>query len=719
MIFIKKLYLTLIACCVFCTGLYADEGMWLPYLLDQLQIVRMQSMGLKLSAEDIYSINHSSLKDAIVIFGRGCTGEVVSADGLVFTNHHCGFGAIQSSSSVENDYLKEGFWARSYKEEIPISGLTVQFLMFVQDVTHDMLEGVDEEMPETQRDSVLKINEKHILEAIPAQDGLGGVVKEFYAGNQFYLFVYQSYKDIRLVGAPPTAIGKFGGDTDNWMWPRHTGDFSVFRIYTSPSGKPTTYQVNNIPLKTNRFLTINAGGIKEGDFTMIMGYAGRTDRYITSWGVDQALNITNPSIVKIRDKKLEIIRNSMATSDEIRIKYAAKYASISNYWKYYIGQNKGLKRLKIYEKKKQQEKEFAEWIAADTYRFNRYGEVLDSFEQAYRLLNQTAKPSVYIREAAFGPEIIAFASRFASLASTEMKDSKDINAANLHTNAKGMGDSFFKNFDLATDKKLFAAMMNMYYNDIDPGFIPNILSNANKKYKGQWDKYADEVYEKSMFSSMEAFSKFLLNPSASSLKDDPVYQLALAFREISRKIEAMNIQAKDQLKRSKRLYMEGIQQMGAGNPFYPDANQTMRLTYGQVLDYQAADAIEYSYFTTHFGILEKEEPSNPDFQIPQRLKEVFNRKDFSPYYKNDTVVACFLTNNDITGGNSGSPVLNGKGELIGLAFDGNWEAMSGDIAYEPELQRTINVDIRYVLFLIDKYARSNHIMRELKIEYER
>lgn len=704
---------------VFSLNLYADEGMWLPYLLDQIQIENMQSMGLKLSAEDIYNINHSSLKDAIVIFGRGCTGEVVSADGLVFTNHHCGFGAIQSSSSIENDYLKEGFWARNLKEEIPIAGLTVQFLINVTDVTNEMLEGVNFQMPENQCDSILKFNEKRLLEAIPAQDGMAGVIKEFYAGNQYYLFVYQTYKDIRLVGAPPTAIGKFGGDTDNWMWPRHTGDFSVFRIYTSPSGKPATYQVNNIPLKAKRYLTINAGGIKKGDFAMIMGYPGRTDRYATSWGVAQAMNLTNPSIIKIRDKKLEILRNSMAANDEIRIKYAAKYAGISNYWKYYIGQNKQLKRLKVYEKKKQQEKEFADWVSADPQRYEKYGGVLTGFEQAYQLLNQTAKPLVYIREAAFGPEIISFASRSESLINQSVNKNRNNLLENLLLSAKEMGDSFFRNFDQSTDKRLFAAMMSMYYNDMDPQFVPQVLLSANKKYKGQWDKYADEVYQKSIFSSMESFTKFLNNPSINIIKDDPIYQLAVAFKEMSRKIEAMNVEARDQLKRNKRLYVEAVQLMYPNRSFYPDANQTLRLTYGTIQDYQVADAIEYNYFTTHFGILEKEDPSNPDFQVPSRLKEVFNQKYFSPYYKNDTVVTCFLTNNDITGGNSGSPVLNGDGELIGLAFDGNWEAMSGDIAYEPELQRTINVDIRYVLFLIDKYAHSHHIMRELSIKYER
>ncbi|MGC8864580.1 MAG: S46 family peptidase [Bacteroidales bacterium] len=700
--------------------LSADEGMWLPYLLDQLKIKEMQSMGLKLTAEDIYSINQSSLKDAIVLFGRGCTGEVISAEGLILTNHHCGYGAIQSVSSVDNDFLKEGFWAQRLEDEIPIPGLTVMFLVKVEDVTSQMLEGINQGMTEKQRDSILQLNQKKLMDEAPKEDGMGAVIKEFYAGNEYYMFIYQTYSDVRLVGAPPSSIGKFGGDTDNWMWPRHTGDFSIFRVYTGPNGKPNKYQPNNIPLKAKRFLTINAGGVQKGDFAMIMGYPGRTDRYLTSWGVQLAIDETNPSIVKVRRKKLDILGNDMASSDAIRIKYASKYAGISNYWKYYIGQTRGLKRLKVVEKKKEIENAFRDWVNANEARGKKYNTVLSDFENAYRHLSRTARAQVYLREAAYGAEIVGMAARMEQLANL-LADKKADPAKRDEAlrKAKESYDNFWKNYNPETDRKLLAAMMEMYINDIDPAYVPAILVEANKSNKGNWNRFAEDVFKKSIFSNIERFTDFLRNPKPHAILKDPAFRLAKAFEEVSARIREENSEANEQLNRARRLFLAGLREMNPDKLFYPDANQTLRLTYGTVQDYKAADAVHYRYYTTHYGILEKEDPSNPEFEVPARLKQVFAQKNFAPYYTNDTVYTCFTTTHDITGGNSGSPVLNGKGELIGLAFDGNWEAMSGDIAFEPELQRTISVDIRYVLFIVDKYAGSNHIMRELKINYER
>lgn len=716
----KNLLLILSFIVVALGKLSADEGMWLPYLLDQLKIKEMQSMGLKLTAEDIYSINQSSLKDAIVLFGRGCTGEVISAEGLILTNHHCGYGAIQSVSSVDNDFLKEGFWAQRLEDEIPIPGLTVMFLVKVEDVTSRMLEGITPAMSEKQRDSILQVNQRKLMEEAPKEDGMGAVIKEFYAGNEYYMFIYQTYSDVRLVGAPPSSIGKFGGDTDNWMWPRHTGDFSIFRVYTGPNGKPNKYQPNNIPLKAKRFLTINAGGVQKGDFAMIMGYPGRTDRYLTSWGVQLAIDETNPSIVKVRRKKLDIIGDDMAASDAIRIKYASKYAGISNYWKYYIGQTRGLKRLKVVEKKKEIENAFRNWVNADEARVKKYGTVLSDFESAYRHLARTARAQVYLREAAYGAEIIGMAARMEQLANL-LADKKADPAKQEEAlrRAKESYDNFWKNYNPDTDRKLLAAMMEMYFKDIDPSYVPGLLVEANKKYKGDWNRFAEDVFKKSIFSSLEAFTGFLRNPKPNTILKDPAFRLAKAFEEVSNRVREENSEANEQLSRARRLFLAGLREMNPDKLFYPDANQTLRLTYGTVQDYKAADAVRYRHYTTHYGILEKEDPSNPEFEVPARLKQVFAEKKFAPYYTNDTVYTCFITTHDITGGNSGSPVLNGKGELIGLAFDGNWEAMSGDIAFEPELQRTINVDIRYVLFIIDKYAGSNHIMRELRINYER
>ena len=695
----------------------ADEGMWLPYLLDQIKLAEMQKMGLKLSADEIYSVNHSSLKDAIVLFGRGCTGEVISAEGLILTNHHCGYGSIQSVSSVENDYLTEGFWAKSLNEEIPIPGLTVQFLISFTDVTAQMLEGVVPAMSEKIRDSVLESNRSRILENAKKDNGYDAVLKEFYHGNEYFLFVYETFRDVRLVGAPPSSIGKFGADTDNWMWPRHTGDFSVFRVYSGPNGKPNRYQPNNIPLKAKHFLPINAAGIEKGDFAMIMGYPGRTDRYLTSWGVDLAINETNPSIVDLRRKKLDILGNDMAASAETRIKYASKYAGISNYWKYFIGQTKGLKRLKVADEKRETENAFADWVNTSEQRRQVYGSVLNDFAEAYRNLQNTAKAGIYLREAGFGPEIIGFSTRFEDLIKALNAKDKEIDKA--ITRAKEQADSFFKNYNPPTDQKLLAGMLREYYTGLDESFQPDILKKAHKKFKGNWEAYAEWVFQQSIFSGMDAFSVFLRNPSAKEVTRDPAYQLAMAFRQITSEVESLNRPHNEQLKKARRLFMAGMREMQADKLFYPDANQTLRLTYGSVQDYEAADAVYYNYFTTHKGILEKEDPSNWEFVVPDRLKQLFQRKDFRPYSADDNLYTCFLTTHDITGGNSGSPVLNGKGELIGLAFDGNWEAMSGDIAYEPQLQRTINVDIRYVLFIIDKFARSNHIMRELRIQYEK
>jgi len=719
----KRIRYVLLSLVFVISGLFharADEGMWLPYLLDQLKVGEMQKMGLKLTAEDIYSINQSSLKDAIVLFGRGCTGEVISAEGLILTNHHCGYGSIQSVSSVDNDYLSQGFWATSLKEEIPIPGLTVQFLKSMRDVSAEMLQGVHPAMTEKQRDSVLDLNRKKLMEEASGEDGYNTLVREFYSGNEFYLFVYQTYRDIRFVGAPPSSIGKFGADTDNWMWPRHTGDFAIFRVYTGPNGKPANFQPNNIPFKAERFLTINAAGVEKDDFAMILGYPGRTDRYLTSWGIDMAISETNPSVVNLRRAKLDIMGEDMAASSDIRIRYASKYAGISNYWKYFIGQTRGLKRLKVADKKRETEADFAKWVQADPVRNNRYGKVLTDFSEAYAHLGKSAKALTYIREAGFGAEIIGFSQRFEDFVKAlNTKEFTGKEKEKAIARVKETAEAYFRNYNPATDRKLLAAMLKMYAEDLDPAYIPDMLKKAQKKYKGNWEAYADWVFSKSVFASPQAFGEFQRKPSAKTITGDPAYLLARAFRGTASEIEAQNQSANEKLSRARRLFLAGLREMQSDRLFYPDANQTLRLTYGTVQDYEAADAVYYNYYTTHFGILEKEDPNNWEFNVPARLKELFYKKDFKPYAQGDTLKVCFLTTHDITGGNSGSPVLNGKGELIGLAFDGNWEAMSGDIAYEPLLQRTINVDIRYVLFIIDKFARSHHIMRELSIRYEK
>lgn len=694
----------------------ADEGMWLPFLVERLNYTDMQKSGLKLTADEIYSANHASLKDAIVLFGRGCTGEIISDQGLILTNHHCGYGAIQSVSDVANDYLTNGFWATKLQEELPIEGLSVQFLDHFEDVTAKMLDGITPETPETDRNKLINERREKLVKEATEGTKFNAVVKEFYNGNEFYLFVYLTYNDVRLVGTPPSAIGKFGADTDNWMWPRHTGDFSIFRVYGDKDGNPNVYKKINVPLKPKHFLPINIGGVKEGDFAMIMGFPGRTDRYLASEGVKMAIDQSNPTIVDIRRKKLDIMSADMQADAAVRIKYASKYAGIANYWKYFIGQTKGLKRLKVADKKKALEDEFAAWVAADASRTQLYGNVLPSFKAAYDELRNTNEAGIYYREAAFGPEIMGFALRFEELKeliSAKKPDKEKLNE--LQISAKEKFEAYFKNYNPSTDQKLLAAMLNLFYKKVPSDQQPEYFKELAIKYKGDFDKFAAEVFAKSVFRNLEAAVEFVRNPKASVFEKEKIYLLAKAFQAKAAEITKAADPANEKLKIARRLFVAGLRQMQTNRTFYPDANQTMRLTYGQVKDYTGADAVLYSYFTTQHGILEKEDPNNYEFVVPQRLKELIQKKDFGPYAEDDTLHVCFLTTHDITGGNSGSPVINAKGELIGLAFDGNWEAMSGDIAYEPELQRTINVDARYVLFIIDKFAKSDYILKELKL----
>lgn len=693
----------------------ADEGMWLPFLVERLNHTDMQKMGLKLSSEELFSINNSSLKDAIILFGRGCTGEIISPEGLILTNHHCGYGAIQSVSTVANDYLSEGFWAASLAEEIPIKGLSVQFLISVEPATAVMLEGIRNDMTESQRDEILEKNRKKIIESATKGTTYNAVVKDFFNGNEFYTFVYETYNDIRLVGAPPSSIGKYGADTDNWMWPRHTGDFSIFRVYVGADNKAATYSKENVPLKPKHYLPINAGGVENGDFAMIMGFPGRTDRYLTSHGVQLGIDKVNPAIVDIRRKKLDIMGEDMAASADIRIKYASKYAGIANYWKYFIGQTKGLKRLKVADKKKEQEDQFTAWAYKNPETKSMYGNVMNSFKDAYQKTGDISLTQTYLREAAFGAEIIGFASRADELKNAlSEKDAGKLDASK--TRLIGYADDFYKNYNAATDQKILAAMLEKYYANVAAEFHPSILVKMARKEKGDFVEIAEDVFESSIFSSKETFDKFMEKPSKKAIEKDPAYRLAMGFREMMRHLSKESDAANDELRRARRLYLAGLKEMQPERKFYPDANQTMRLTYGRVQDYKGADAVQYKYFTTYQGILEKEDPTNWEFVVPAKLKKLFLNKDFGPYAKDGNLHVCFLTTHDITGGNSGSPVINGKGELIGLAFDGNWEAMSGDIAYETELQRTINVDIRYVLFIIDKFADCQHIMKELEIK---
>jgi hypothetical protein len=698
-------------------ALRADEGMWIPLLVQRLNYADMQKMGLKLTPEEIYSVNQSCLKDAIVIFGRGCTGEIISDQGLLITNHHCGYGQIQAHSELQHDYLTDGFWAMSLEEELPNPGLTVQFLIRIQDVSDTMNGQLTAVMTEDQRAEKIKAVTDELVKK--ATDGTiyNASVRSFFGGNEFYLFVYETYKDVRLVGAPPSAIGKFGGDTDNWMWPRHTGDFSMFRVYSGPDGKPAEYSKDNIPLKPKHFLPVSLDGYKPGDFSMILGYPGSTNRYLPSWGVKQAINITNPAIVKIRQKKLDIMGSAMYAIDEVRIQYASKYARISNYWKYYIGQTKGLKRLDVYDKKVAIENEFRTWVDASPDRRAKYGEALTDIETAYKTISQYALAGVYYSEAALrGPEIISYASTFKPLADEMAAAKPDKEKLDkIISGLKSAAPGYFKDYFRPVDQETFDNMMKLFYEDVPAAQQPPYLAEMVKKNKSDYLKFGSSVYDKSMFINLELVNAFLDDPDLKRLQKDPVYKAYLAFNDKYQEIQKMVKDAGTLLARGNRLFIAGLREMNPEHKYAPDANSTMRLTYGTVGGYRPADAVYYDYYTTLDGVMEKDDPSNSDFIVPQTLRDLYAAKDFGRYAENGVMKTCFLTNQDITGGNSGSPVINAYGQLLGLAFDGNWEAMSGDIAFEPELQRTIAVDIRYVLFIIDKYAGAKNLINEMSI----
>lgn len=700
-----------------------DEGMWLPMFVERLNYTDMQRMGLHLTAEELYSINNSSLKDAIVGLSNGsepdgyfCTGEIVSGQGLLFTNHHCGYDIIQQHSSLEHDYLNDGFWAGSFSEELVNEDLSASFLISMDNVTDSIIPFLSDTMSEGDRRAKIREIRERLEKALSEDGKYNVVVSSFFEGNEYYRFVYQVFTDVRLVGAPPSAIGKFGGDTDNWMWPRHTGDFSIFRVYSAPDGSPADYAAENVPLKPKHHLPVSLKGVKKDDFAMIWGYPGTTNRYITSYGLNYSLENYNPAMIDLLGRRLEIMKEDMDADRNVNIKYASTYASLANYWKYLIGQTKGVKRQKVMDKKLAIESDFSKWIEMDNSRKDKYGKVFTDLDNGYKNLANFIGPLMYMSLGLLGPDIINYSQEFSQL-EQQLADVKANPEAPKETIEllRGSVKDHFKDYNAPTDQKIMAGMFAMYDKDVPADQQPDFFKELKAKYKGDFNAFAADVFEKSIFACEDKVNAFLDNPSAKKLAKDPAYVLGGKIMEGLMAASGNYRKSQSGVSKSNRLFIAGLREMNPNKVYYPDANSTMRLTYGSVQDYVPADAVEYDYVTYLSGIMEKEDPTNEEFIVPDKLKELYKNKDFGRYGKDGKLVVGFLTTNDITGGNSGSPVINGNGELIGLAFDGNWEAMSGDLAYESKVQRTICVDIRYVLFVIDKYAGATNLIDELSI----
>ena len=710
----KKLILVLIVVLLgLRPGVKADEGMWIPLLLQKLNIAEMQKMGMNLSAEEIFSLNNSSIKDAIVIFGGGCTGEIISSEGLLITNHHCGYGSIQKVSTVEQDYLTNGFWAYSKKEEIPVSGLSVRFLVNMKDITKAVLDGITDAMNETERDALIELNSDKIKNEATKGNHYEAIVKNFFEGNEYYLMVYERFTDIRLVGTPPESIGKFGADTDNWMWPRHTGDFSMFRVYTAPDGKPAEFSDKNIPLKPKHFLPISLKGVKKDDFAMVVGFPGSTDRYLSSWGVEQVINQKAPMTVAIRERVLNIMDKDMDASEKVRLQYASKFSGLANYWKFYIGQQKGLKQLKVADLKRELEAEFAEWSKDKPA----YNAALSLMEEGIKEMSGNYPADLYFREAIRrGNEIIRYSNTFRDLYDElNKKETSPAIITRITDELIADIDDHFKDYNKPTDVKLLANSLNHFYTDIPKEFSPKYFTELSAKYKGNFEKMATDIFKETLFGDPQEVKSFLNKPNLKTLSKDPVFKLMLAFYDHQDLVLEKLAQPKEKIKKGNRLFVAGLQLMNPDKRYSPNANSTMRVTYGSVQDYYPADAVHYDYVTTLEGVMEKGNPNVREFNVHPKLSEIYKAKDYGIYEENGSVVTCFLTNLDITGGNSGSPVINGDGQLLGLAFDGNWEAMSGDIAFAHEVQRCIAVDIRYVMLIIDKLAGAQNLINEMTI----
>ena len=709
----KKLFCTLAAIAVFASSALADEGMWMLPLLQKMNAKQMKELGCQLSPKQIYNINNS-LKDAIVQFGGGCTGEIISKEGLLVTNHHCGYGSIQKLSSVEHDYLKDGFWAMNRAEELPCEGLTVTFLKYMEDVTGDLekaekkaaKEFEGQENAEELIGKAVAAKAEELKKAAEKKNPNCRVyIENFYNENVQYLIVYKIYKDIRFVGAPPSSIGKFGADTDNWMWPRHTGDFSMFRVYADKNGEPAEYSADNVPLKTKNHLKISTAGVNEGDFTMIMGYPGRTTRFQTSPELRNQIALNDVRIAA-RTVRQDVMLEDMLADPKVKIQYASKYSGSTNGWKKWQGMKLAFEKLDIIGRAEQEEADFQKWADAKADRKAKYGNAITALAEAAAVGQEENIIYTYINESLARIELVNAAANVVANLTAAGKNGLEGDAA--WKAACGKMQDFYKDYSESTDRKVAKALIRFYRDNVDSKWYPEIENFATMDV----DAYVDAMFDASVFSSPEK----LAAANAEALAGDPATAFLTSLRGSLAKVIPAVMAGNEAAAAARKTYTAGLLEWKKGEPSYPDANFTMRCTYGTVKGYSPKDAVIYRHYTTLDGVMEKEDPDNWEFVVPAKLKELWKAKDFGKYGTEDgKMVTCFLSNNDITGGNSGSPIMNAKGELIGLAFDGNWESMSSDVMFEPDLQRCINVDIRYVLFIVDKFGGAKWLIDEMDI----
>lgn len=697
------------------SGLHAREGMWVPLLLEKYNLEEMQQMGFKLTASDIYDVNNASMKDAVVLFGGGCTGELISGEGLLITNHHCGYRQIQMHSSVENDYLTHGFWAKSREEELPNAGLSVSFLERMEDVTSKVFVGTENVQDPGEQQKLINKNISELEKSAQADGKFRASVRPFFYGNQYFLHVYKVYTDVRLVGAPPSSIGKFGGDTDNWMWPRHTGDFSLFRIYANNDNEPAPYSKDNVPYKPKKFFPISLKGVDPEDFTMVFGYPGRTTQYLTSDAVKLIREQRNPDRIAIRDTKLDIMGRHMAGDPKVRIQYASKHAGVSNAWKKWQGENLGIDRLSAIDKKREFERDFKAWAENKGRWENEFSPLLEKFQELYEQYAPLAKASDYYAEIAWSGVELFTLSSYLQVLLRQANDKGEI-PENARLSVKRMVEGFYKDYHQPVDEELFVSLLPAL-GKLPASFQPTELATVISK--NSTPEQLLKLYRKSMLADPAKVYSLIDSGSVKKMKalsKDPVFALFVALRSFyDTQVNPSLRVIEDDIETRMKPYMAGIMEMKEGQMFYPDANSTLRVAYGRVEGYQPNDGVVFKHYTTLEGIMEKDNPEIYDYDVPARLKELFHTKDYGTYSDNGELPVCFVASNHTTGGNSGSPVINGEGHLIGINFDRCWEGTMSDIMFDPEQCRNIALDMRYALFIIDKFAGADYLLNEMEL----